>query len=414
MAAPSYSCRMANDEKLRSYAELALTLGVNLAPGQVLAIKCFYDHAPLARAVTEVAYEMGARFVDVWYWDPITKRSRVQHAPEDSLDWTPPWLHARYEWLVENEGALMQISGDPNPELLSSVDPHRAGKDAMPRFRSVIELVHSGKVNWTYVACASEGWAKQVYGEPDVDRLWDDLASFMRLDQPDPAAAWKEHISALATRADAMNARAFDGLRFRGGGTDLFVGLLSESFWNAATMATVDGREYLANMPTEEVFTTPDRRRVEGKVRATRPLALHGSIVTGLEVDFQDGRAVAVRAESGKEIIEGEMDKPGGRFLGEVALVDGSSPIGQKGRTYFDILLDENATCHIAYGAGYPQAVRGGDAMSSDKLDELGVNLSDVHTDFMIGGPEVSVFGVTDSGEEVPIVIDDRWQLDGA
>jgi aminopeptidase len=398
--------------RLRSYAELTLKIGANLQPGQTLGIKCFHEHAPLARAITEVAYEMGARFVDIWYWDPHTKRARVEHAPENSLDWTPPWLHARQEWLVENGGALVQITGDPEPDLMAGLDPKRAGADAMPRLRSVIELVHSGKVNWTYVACASVGWAQAVYGEPDVDRLWDDLFGFMRLDRPDPMAAWKEHIERLNVRATAMNAAGFDGIRFRGGGTDLFVGLVEQHEWCAATMHTVDtGIEYLANMPTEEVFTTPDRRRVEGTVRATRPLALAGSVIEGIEVDFSGGIATAVRASKGKEIVEGEMAKEGGNMLGEVALVDGSSPIGQKKKTYFDILLDENATCHIAYGAGYPQGVKGGDKMSHEELAELGVNHSTVHTDFMIGGPEVAVYGVHKDGREVPVIVDDTWQL---
>lgn len=398
-------------DRLRSFAELTLKVGANIAPGQVVAVKCFYDHAPIARALTEVAYELGAEFVDVWYWDPYTKRARVEHAPASSLSWTPPWLHARYEWLVENGGALIQVSGDPVPDLLSGLDPHRAGADAMPRLRSVIELVHSGKVNWTYIACASPGWAEMIYGEPDEDRLWEDLFRFMRLDRADPMTAWKEHVDRLAERSRALNDRRFDGIRFSGRGTDLFVGLLPSSNWNAATMTTDKGREYVANMPTEEVFTTPDMRRVEGTVRSTRPLALHGTIVEDLEVEFADGRVTTVRASKGKEIVEGEMAKPGGDRLGEVALVDGSSPIGQTGRTFFDILIDENATCHIAYGAGYPQGVHGGQQMTARELEELGVNMSEVHTDFMIGGPEVTVAGVDADGHETPIIVNDVWQL---
>lgn len=397
---------------LRSYAELALKVGVNLAPGQVLAVKCFYDHAPLARAITEVAYEMGAEFVDIWYWDPHTKRARVENAPEEGLGWTPPWLHARYEWLVDNGGALIQVSGDPEPNLMKGLDPVRAGKDPMPRLKSVIDLVHSGRVNWTYVACASPGWAEMVYGEADVDRLWADLSTFMRLDQPDPVTAWKEHIQRLSVRSAALNERGFDGIRFRGPGTDLFVGLVEAALWNAATMRTDKGHEYVANMPTEEVFTTPDRTRVHGSVRSTRPLALHGSVIEDLEMVFDNGKVTEVKASNGKEIVEGEMSRDeGGRYLGEVALVDGSSPIGQKERTYFDILLDENASCHIAYGAGYPQGVKGGADMSHEQLQAIGVNHSGVHTDFMIGGTEVEVLGVTKDGTEVPIITGNEWQL---
>lgn len=404
---------MTSSDSLRDYAELTLKVGVNLLPGQVLAIKCYYDHAPLARALTEVAYEMGARFVDVWYWDPHTKKARVEHAPEDTLDWTPPWLHARYEWLVENQGALVQISGDPEPDLMNDVDTKRAGKDPMPRLYSVIELVHSGKVNWTYVACASPGWATKIYGEPDVERLWGDLATFMRLDQPDPIAAWKEHVERLSVRANALNDRSLQAVRFRGPGTDLTVGLVENARWNAGATTMPDGRPVVVNMPTEEVFTTPDFRRVDGIVRATRPLVLHGSVVEDLEVEFKDGIVTKVTASKGAGIVEGEMDRDeGGRRLGEVALVDKVSPIGQKGRSYYDILLDENATCHIAYGAGYPQGIEGGATMTIEELEAAGVNHSGVHTDFMIGGPEVSVHGVDQSGAEIPIILDDTWQLD--
>jgi aminopeptidase len=399
-------------QTIKAYADLTMKVGVNLLPGQVLAIKCYYDHAPLARALTESAYEMGADFVDVWYWDPHTKKARVENAAESTLGWTPPWLHARYEWLVDNGGALVQISGDPEPDLLSDVDPRRAGLDPMPRFKSVIDLVHSGKVNWTYVACASPGWAKKIYGEPDVERLWGDLAEFMRLDQPDPVSAWKEHVDRLGVRAQALNGEAFDGIRFRGPGTDLFVGLVDNHRWNAGASEMEDGRPVVVNMPTEEVFTTPDLRRVEGTVSATRPLVLHGSVVEGLSVTFKGGVVRDVKADRGKEIVQGEMQRDeGGSRLGEVALVDKVSPIGKKGRSYYDILLDENATCHIAYGAGYPQGIEGGASMSLDELHAAGVNHSSVHTDFMIGGPEVSVFGVKRDGSEVPVIIDDAWQL---
>jgi aminopeptidase len=234
----------------------------------------------------------------------------------------------------------------------------------------------------------------------------------MRLDQPDPVSAWKEHVDRLGVRAQALNGEAFDGIRFRGPGTDLFVGLVDNHRWNAGASEMEDGRPVVVNMPTEEVFTTPDLRRVEGTVSATRPLVLHGSVVEGLSVTFEGGVVRDVKADRGKEIVQGEMQRDeGGSRLGEVALVDKVSPIGKKGRSYYDILLDENATCHIAYGAGYPQGIEGGASMSLDELHAAGVNHSSVHTDFMIGGPEVSVFGVKRDGSEVPVIIDDAWQL---
>ena len=403
---------MTDDKRLERLAEITLKVGANLAEGQDLLINGLIEHAPFARALADVAYRIGARYVDVFYGEPHARRSRIQHAPEDTLDWIPPWIDQRLDWSIDVKAAHVSIAGDPEPDLLAGVDPNRASLDRTTFPPGRTRQVHSAQVNWTIVPYPSEGWARSVYGEPDVERLWTDIESFMRLDQPDPVAAWKDHIDKLETRAQQLNSRRFDAIHFEGPGTDLTIGLLEESRWEAASFTTKWGQKHIPNMPTEEVFTTPNRSRAEGTVRSTRPLALAGNVIRDLEMTFKDGKVVDVKASAGRDIITGEhATDAGAPYLGEVALVDGSSPIGRTGRTYLNTLFDENATCHIAYGAGYPHCVEGGSEMTKEQLRELGVNESIVHTDFMIGGPEVTVTGVEKGGARVPIIENDVWQL---
>jgi aminopeptidase len=251
----------------------------------------------------------------------------------------------------------------------------------------------------------NEGWATQMFGEPDLERLWQLVEFCVRLNEDDPVEAWRRHVARIGRRAQLLNDMQVDTLHFRGPGTDLTVGLLPESRWQGCESETAEGIPYVANMPTEEVFTTPDCRRTEGVVRSTQPLALYGRIVRGLEVRFEAGRIVEVRAEEGEDVVRGQLetDERAG-YLGEVALVDGTSRIGQTGQVFFETLYDENASCHVAYGSAYAEAVEGG------VID--GVNVSGVHTDFMIGGPEVDVDVVLRDGTTVPVLRSDVWQLE--
>jgi aminopeptidase len=393
------------ETRLSRYAELAVRVGANVQPGQLVDVVARVEHAPMVRAVTRAAYEAGARYVDVYYSDQHLRRALIEHAAEDVLSWTPPWLLERAREVGDEHAAVVALTGDAEPTLLADLPGERVGKARMidlaqENTRQINEQLN----NWTVIGVPNNGWASQVFGEPDVERLWELVELCVRLDEDDPVAAWAEHVERIAARAAALNELQADSLRFTGPGTDLTVGLLPESRWQGCDSLTSWGLRYVANMPTEEVFTTPDCRRTEGVVRSTRPLALYGQIVTGLEVRFEQGRIVEVHADTGEDMVRSQLaTDPQAPFLGEVALVDGTSRIGRTGLTFFETLFDENATCHVAYGSAYAEAVEGG------VID--GVNVSAVHTDFMIGGPEVDVDAVTSSGALVPLLRDDTWQL---
>ena len=396
---------MTHDERLSRYAELAVRVGANVQPGQLVEVIGRVEHAPVARAVTRAAYEAGARYVDVYYSDQHLRRALIEYAAEDVLSWTPPWLLERAVEIGDEHAAVVALTGDAEPELLADLPGERVGKARM------LDLAHENNRqineqlnNWTVVGVPNEGWAKQMFGEPDTDRLWELVEFCVRLDEDDPVAAWQRHVKRIGARARALNEMQVDRLHFTGPGTDLTIGLLPESRWQGCESETAAGIPYVANMPTEEVFTTPDLRRTEGVVRSTRPLALYGQIVKGLEVRFEGGRIVDVHAAEGEDVVRGQIETDDqAPFLGEVALVDGTSRIGKTGMTFFDTLFDENAACHIAYGVAVVEAVTG-------KPGE-GVNLSKVHTDFMVGSPELEVDGITDTGEAVPILREDVWQL---
>jgi aminopeptidase len=399
---------MPDPETIRALAELVVRFGANVQPGQIVTVSSEPGKEALARAVADVAYEEQAKFVDLTVFDVHVKRSRLLHADIDTLDFVPPWYGARIRALGEHRCARIALTGPAAPHALEGIDPARAGRDMLPALREGMELLNARSTNWSATPCPTIEWAKLVHpelsGEEALELLWREVAHICRLDEPDPVAAWTARLDALEASAAKLTEQRFDALRFEGPGTDLTIGLLPGSRWHGARMTTADGIVHAPNLPTEEVFTTPDPARVDGVVRATKPLFVAGALVEGIRVEFQGGRAVSIDADQGADTLRALAARDeGAARLGEVALVDREGRIGPLDTVFFDTLLDENAASHIALGQGFEFTV--------DESDHGTINRSQIHIDFMIGGDDVAVTAVTASGEDVPVLRDGAWRI---
>jgi aminopeptidase len=389
-------------------ADLAVEFAANVQEGQTVVIEAEVGTEEVVRPAAARAYDRGARFVDPVYFDPLVKRVRLERAAEDTLSFVPRWYGERMLAYGDEHVARIVLVPRVSPGLLDGVDPKRAALDQLPDIKERLEIINRRLVNWTMVPVPTPSWARVVHPELDadgaLDRLTEELVHVCRLDERDPVAAWRSRVETLQSVARRLTDLHLDAVRFDGDGTELTLGLLPTSRWEGGTTTTIDGIEHLPNLPTEEVYTTPDPERADGVVRATKPLDVGGTIIRGLEVRFEGGRAVSITAETGGDVLRGRAatDEDASR-LGEVALVDREGRIGPLGTTFYNTLLDENAASHIALGNAYEIGV--------GEEDRARVNHSAIHVDFMIGADDVQVTGITRDGAEIPVLRGGVWQV---
>ena len=406
----SVVCRAVRDHSsdVDRLAELLVGFGANLQPGQILGVTAYLGMEDAARAVARAAYKRGAKYVDVFWWDQLVKRARLELADDETLDYIPPWLDQRMQWLSDERAARVTLTGT-SAGVFDGIDPARTGRDSLPYIAAVPRIVNERTTNWTAGPCPNVGWAERVHPELEpeaaLDKLWEEITYVLRLDTDDPVEAWQERMKVIVASADRMTDRRFDSLHLKGAGTDLTIGLLPSSKWLGADFSTADGITHYPNLPTEEVFTTPDPERVDGHVSATMPLELYGSYMNGIRIEFEGGRAVKVDADEGADALRATVAKDDGASrLGEIALVDKEGRIGPLRTVFYETLLDENAASHIALGNAYTFPVE-------DDADRARVNKSDIHVDFMIGSNELDVDGITRNGDRVPVLRGGSWQI---
>lgn len=405
---------MDSTQRLAKYADVIVRVGANVQPGQLVYVRADVAMAEVARAVAEAAYQAGASRVIVDYSDVYVRLSALKHAPMEGLTTATEWELAKARSIDDAGVANIVLTGNPAPRLYDGLDPSRLTAMPLELARTSRAAMNNNNLHWTVAAAPNPGWAEQVFGEPDVERLWDAVSVAFRLDEPDVVGAWREHHRKLAGRAAAVGALGLDAVRYHGGETDITVGLLPEAVWTGGGLVNNSGITFMPNLPTEEVFTSPDRTRADGRIQLTRPLVMPrtGAFVDGLVVDFEGGRAVQARASLGQDAVAAEFDTDeGARSLGEVALVDRESRVRAAGVVFHDTLYDENAGSHIAWGQSFSFAMKDGVGRSPDELYERGLNRSAVHTDVVIGGPGVDVDGIRPDGSVVPLIVDDEWVL---
>jgi aminopeptidase len=396
------------DDRIERLARLIVDFGANVQPGQIVDVAAGLGEQELVHAVAASAYRRGARFVDVGYFDPWLKRARVEHVSDELLEYIPPWYGERVRQLGEAHACAISLTAPTAPAIFDDLDPKRLGRDVYPRVKEWNEVLDMRTMNWCVAPSPTHEWAKLVYPDAEAEaayeKLWEQVIRVCRLDEQDPPAAWRERNAEIKAAAARMNERRFDALHFEGDGTDLTVGLLPTSRWVGGGDATVDGIEHLANVPTEEIFSAPDPSRADGLVRATRPLVDYSTIIDGLQIRFEGGRAVQIDADTGAETIRALASRDdNANRLGEVALVDREGRVGKTGTVFYNTLLDENAASHLALGDAYKICVAA--------EDRGRVNSSQLHLDFMIGTSDVAVTGVTREGERVPVLRDGAWVL---
>jgi aminopeptidase len=414
-----------HQELLRKYAEAIVRVGLNLREGQRLVITNATARGvpPPARSlvheVTKAAYAAGARYVEAIWGDEEMLRLRLQHAPADSFDEYPTWTANGIMDFIKRGDALLSIYAN-DPDVYNGLDPERVGamqKSHLQNYQDISFHVSRNAINWCVVAAGAPAWARKIFPDLPEDeaqaKLWQEIFESTRATEPDPVAAWQEHIRNLRKRADFMQAKKFSALHYKSEDTDFTLGLPRGHKWISAQSLAENGVVFTANMPTEEIFTLPDRTRAEGTVTSTFPLNYGGSLIEDFSVTFENGRIVSVHAKKNEAILQKLVDMDeGSSRLGEAALVPASSPIARRGHLFYNTLYDENASCHIAIGRAYRFTLTGGEELSEEEFNAAGGNTSLNHVDFMIGSPQMDIDGITENGSHEPVMRAGEWAFD--
>ena len=414
-----------SQESLQKYAELAVRVGLNLRAGQRLLINnpstrgVQLHVAPLVREIARAAYRAGARYVDVLWGDEALLKTRVQMAPRDSFDEFPEWQIKALDEMVAKDGAHLTIRSN-NPDLMKDEDQEIVGqvqKVYLEHYFEFGNLISQNKFNWLVIAAAGPAWAACVFPELEPAeaeaKLWEAIFAITRVDQPDPVAAWEAHARELRGRSVYLNARQYRALHYTAPGTDLTVGLPAGHFWNSAGSTAQNGITYIANLPTEEIFTLPHKDQINGHVRASMPLSYSGTLMEDFNLTFENGHVVKASARTGEAVLEKLINTDAGASsLGEVALVPHSSPIARRGHLFYDPLIDENAASHLALGDAYKFTLKGAENLSNEDFQARGGNVSLVHVDFMVGSGQMDIDGLSADGVAEPVMRQGEWAFE--
>ena len=405
------------NENLKKYARLIAETGVNVQDNHTVVLQISVDQAPLARLITEEAYRLGAAEVIVQWSDETIQREFLAHAATDRIENVPQYkIDQTDDWIAKGASRISVVSS--NPDALAGVDAQRVAAFQAANGKALVNLrkaTQANKVSWTVVAAASEGWAAKVFpelatSEEQVDALWNEIFKTTRIYEENPVIAWNIHDKKLQEKAAELNEQQFTALHYTAPGTDLTIGLPKNHLWEGAGSYNARGEEFMANMPTEEVFTAPDSRRVDGYVSSTKPLSYAGTIISGMKFTFKDGKVVDFSAEQGEEALKNLLAiDEGAKHLGEVALVPDPSPISQSGLIFYNTLFDENASNHLAFGSAYAFNLQGGTEMSEEELAEAGLNRSQTHVDFMVGSDKMNIDGIKEDWTIVPVFRNGDW-----
>ena len=405
------------NENLKKYARLIAETGVNVQDNHTVVLQISVDQAPIARLITEEAYRLGAAEVIVQWSDETIQREFLAHAATDRIENVPQYkIDQTDDWIAKGASRISVVSS--NPDALAGVDAQRVAAFQAANGKALVNLrkaTQANKVSWTVVAAASEGWAAKVFpelatSEEQVDALWNEIFKTTRIYEENPVIAWDIHDKKLQEKAAELNEQQFTALHYTAPGTDLTIGLPKNHLWEGAGSYNARGEEFMANMPTEEVFTAPDSRRVDGYVSSTKPLSYAGTIISGMKFTFKDGKVVDFSAEQGEEALKNLLAiDEGAKHLGEVALVPDPSPISQSGLIFYNTLFDENASNHLAFGSAYAFNLQGGTEMSEEELAEAGLNRSQTHVDFMVGSDKMNIDGIKEDGTIVPVFRNGDW-----